>query len=136
MPLRGDFRDMAVLKKSLRSLPITVSHEAARRIAPPITTDMRSDYRGGTDIHGAPRPLGVDGEPLTLKKSGAVQDHLHFVSDGSRLRIHLGPPYMKYLAGKYRIMPNGRSPLPLSWKERMQEETAQALDDYGPGKAR
>ena len=102
---------LAPLKKMLRDLPITLAAEIAAAVAPGITTFAQAAYDSGVTVYGDPRPTSnVDGSPLELKLSGSTRGQMRFVSTGRIVRCVLGPPYAKYLIGKYGILPNGNAP--------------------------
>jgi|SRR4051812_42776361 hypothetical protein len=107
----------AGLKKQLRALPTTVAAAVAKEAAPATTGLARAAFNSGKTVYEEPRPLGVDGEPLKLKRTGATERDLLFVSNGTIVRCVLGQPYMKYLVGKYKILPNGA--LPVGWSRTL-----------------
>lgn len=110
-------------KAQLRTLPTTVAHDVARRAAPAVTSLSREALASGRTVYEEPRPLGVDGGQLSLKKTGAVERDMRFVSIGSIVRVVLGPKYAKYLIGKYGILPNGA--LPIAWARRIKQLVAE-----------
>ncbi len=117
--LKGDLSSLRGLKKALRSMPITVAHDVARRAAPVMTAETRSAFTSGRSVYGASRAKGEDGQDLDLVDTGAVALGLRFVSIGTVLRARLGPKYAKYLIGKYGILPNGG--LPVRWSRLLSE---------------
>lgn len=123
MSLRG-VDSIKALKQGLRALPLSVAHSVAQRSAPAMTGLTRQAYASGRSVYGDPRPSGVDGKPLTLHKTGAAEEALSFVASGTVIRSRLGPNYVRYLIGKYGVLPNG--PLPVSFTDaiaRIASET-------------
>lgn len=103
----------------LAQLPTTVRAEVARQGAPACTELAQGAFDGGQTVYGEPRPQGVNGGPLSLVKSGAVRGSLRFVANGTQIRCQLGPKHMRYLVGKYKILPNNA--LPFRWRARLNE---------------
>jgi hypothetical protein len=93
-----------------------IANEVAKRAASVITSYSQASYDGGTTVYGDARPTGKHGNLLSLVYSGDTRSMIRFVSDGgSKIRASLGKDYMKYLIGKYRILPIGNAQLPFKW---------------------
>lgn len=107
------------LKDDLRKLPVTLAHDVAQGTAPALTGKAQSDFDSGRTVYDEPRPTGVDGGFLDLYLTGATKRSLRFSASGRIVRAVLSQRYMKYLIGKYRILPNG--PLPVSWSRKIDE---------------
>jgi hypothetical protein len=90
--------------------------DIAKDAAPALTDETQSAFASSKSVYGEARPLGVNGQPLTLDKTGATKAGLKFVHNGTVVRCVLGPPYAKYLI-RYGILPNG--PLPVGWSRRI-----------------
>jgi hypothetical protein len=112
------------MKASLRALPRSVAHQVAQRGAPKLTALTREAFDGNRNVYGDARPAGVDGQPLTLVKSGATRAALKFTANGTIIRAVLGTRYAKYLIGKYGILPNGA--LPVKWSRALAEIVKEA----------
>jgi hypothetical protein len=125
MGLKGDVRSLESLKRALKKLPITASARIAQRAAPEITGLAGGAYDSGMTVYGRPRPLGVDGKPLTLDRTGASREAMHFIATGRDIRTARLPRYTKYLIGKYDVLPNG--PLPQLWRDRITAIAAEVL---------
>lgn len=114
---------VGTLRQKLRSIPRTVAAKVAPKAAEMMTEETRGSFASGQTVYGDARPNSVDGEPLTLEKTGAIKEALRFTSEGTRTRAVLGPQnskgvnYGRFLIGKYDILPNG--PLPLNWRSRL-----------------
>ena len=119
MALRGDLSNLKRLRAHLRALPVSVAHEAAKRAAPAMSTLTQSAFTSGRSVYGEARPAGKGGRVLSLRRTGAVQRELRFVSNGTIVRCVLGPKYARVLIGKYGILPNGA--LPSAWSRRLAE---------------
>lgn len=137
MALQGDLRSLQSLRRVLAKLPLTVSARIAQRAAPLVSDLAREAYDSGRTVYGQTRPKGADGKPLDLVRTGASRRAAQFTAEGTQMRTHVLPRYTKYLIAKYEILPNGRAPLPASWRERMREVAAQVLHAqiFGPGAA-
>lgn len=85
-------------------------------------------------MYGPARPRGVDGQRLTLEKTGRTRGSLEFAATGRDIRLVRLPNYARYLIGRYDILPNG--PLPVSWRERMTRIAAEVLhaEIFGGGR--
>lgn len=125
MGLHGDPRSLRSLRKALAKLPITSSARIASRAAPEVSALARQAFDGGETVYGFPRPKGVDGDDLSLVRTGASRRAAQFTAEGTRMRTHVLPKYTRYLIGRYDVLPNG--PLPLSWQARLREIAAQVL---------
>lgn len=102
------------LRSRLRELPTTVAGAVAEKTAPEFTTMALNAYDSTKDVYGAARRVSeVDGHALTLRRSGDAERGIKFEALGTLVRVKLEQPYIKYLIGKYRILPNG--PLPGTW---------------------
>lgn len=120
--IRGDLRRINDLKARLRAMPITLAEKVAGRAAPAMTAKTQGAYNSGRTVYGTPRPAGVDGKPLTLRRTGAVADDLAFVVHGTIIRARLGPDYARYLIGRYDILPNGA--MPVEWAVELRRLVA------------
>jgi hypothetical protein len=120
-------RSINSLKKALRNLPITATARIAARAAPAMSTLAQDAHASGKTVYDRPRPLGVDGDEISLERTGATRRALNFIATGRDIRTAALPRYAKYLIGKYDLLPNG--PLPASWRERLQEIAARVLYD-------
>ncbi len=109
------------LRAHLKSLPRTVAAQVAGRAAPALTDLTQQAFDGGRDVYGVARPQSeTTGEALTLKRSGKAEAALRFVAVGTVVRcVFGGVPYLKYLVGRYRVLPNG--PIPVGWRAKLGE---------------
>lgn len=119
MALRGNLGKLQTFKQQLKALPITVAQEVAKKAAPAMTDLTREAYSGGRTVYGEARPNGVNGQPLSLHKTGATEGSLRFVQVGTIVRCVLGRNYQRYLIGKYGILPNGA--MPSDWRKRLDQ---------------
>jgi hypothetical protein len=119
MTLRGDLSSIKGLRTKLRTLPVSVAHAVAQRAAPDLTRQSLEALAAGRTVYGEARPAGVDGDRLSLERTGATRETLKFTSIGTVIRCVLGTPYAKFLIGKYGILPNGA--LPVAWSRRLGE---------------
>jgi hypothetical protein len=124
--LKGNLGTLRDLKRSLQKLPLTTAATIARHGAPEVSGLARQSFDGGQTVHGSPRPRGVDGQELSLVRTGASRRAAQFTAEGTRMRTHVLPRYTKYLIGAYSILPNG--PLPQTWRDRLTEIAARAIN--------
>jgi hypothetical protein len=99
-------------------MPRTVAVDVAKRAAPELTGLTQDAFSAGQNVYGGARPPGVDGEPLSLKKTGATEQQLRFVQIGTVVRCVLGPKYARYLI-RYGILPNGA--IPVGWTRKLND---------------
>jgi hypothetical protein len=123
--LRGNPGLMRQLGAKLQALPKTLQAEVARQGAPVCTELAQGAFDSGQTVYGDARPQGVDGGELSLVKSGSVRGSLRFVATGTQIRCQYGPKHMRYLIGKYKILPNNA--IPFRWRARLDEITRGVL---------
>lgn len=111
------------LKKALAALPRTVAYDVAHDAATLLTRLSRAAHSTKRNVYGDAYPVGVDGDQLTIRRTGKALDGMRFEAIGTIVRCVLTQPYAKYLIGKYRVLPNGV--LPAYW--------ARALNELVPG---
>jgi hypothetical protein len=117
--LRGNPGLLRQLGATMRALPQAVQLEAARAVAPVATELTSSAFDGGQTVYGNARPAGVDGGALSLVKTGSARASLKFTADGSAIRCNLGPKHLRYLIGKYKVLPNNR--IPFAWRRQFSD---------------
>lgn len=122
----GDFSKLAALRAALRKVPVMVAQKVAARAAPILTGLARASFDAGTTVYGDARPTGVDGNTLTLRKTGRTAGSLRFVSIGTITRCALGTPWAKYLI-RYGLLPNGKAAIPVSWARALKAEAVRAI---------
>lgn len=115
--LKGNVNDLRKLGARLNKFPTTVVHNVARKTAPVLTQRANSAYTSGRTVYGDRRPTGSNGQPLTLRRTGATEATLRFVAVGTIVRCVLGTPYAKYLIGNYRVLPMGA--MPVEWSTQI-----------------
>jgi hypothetical protein len=118
MGLGGDPRRITTLAQKLRALPITLAADVSKAGAAAFTELTHGAYASGQTVYGDARPRGVDGQPLTLHKTGATEAGLHFVSIGTIVRCVLPNKYQRYLI-RYGILPNGG--MPAAWRAKLDQ---------------
>lgn len=109
------------MQAKLRDFPKTVAAEVAVKAAPALTDLAQGSFDGGQNVYGDARPAGVDGRKLTLRKTGTAEGVIRFVAVGTQVRTPVFPRYMRYLIGKYGVLPNGKAAIPTAWKARLAE---------------
>lgn len=123
LKIKGN-QTLAGLKKRLRELPVSVAHSVAQQAAPALTVLTRTAFDSNVNVYGDKRPIGADGWDLALEVTGAAKRALQFTASGTIVRSTIGPPYLRYLIGKYKVLPNG--PLPVGWKRTLDGLVASA----------
>jgi hypothetical protein len=128
---------LLAINRRLQAEPKEAAIKIAARAASEITRLAQESYDSGQTAYGDARKQGVRG-PLTLVKSGWTRANVRFVSDGgSKIRCSLGKPYVKYLIGKYTILPSGNQALPWAWQVAIdkiaREELARHFAARGTG---
>lgn len=117
--VRGDFSKLSRMKATLRALPTSVAHVVAQRAAPLLTNLTQSAFAAGRNVYGDERPRGKGGRVLDLEVTGDARRTLRFTSSGTLVRCVLGKRYIKYLIGKYQVLPNGGRSVPAEWERNL-----------------
>lgn len=118
MGLKGDPNKLRSFAQKLKALPITLAAEVATDAAPAMTELTQQAYSSGRSVYGEARPAGVNGQPLTLHKTGATQAGLHFIRIGTIVRCVLPNSYQRYLI-RYGLLPNGG--MPSAWRAKLDQ---------------
>jgi hypothetical protein len=118
MGLKGDVGKLRTFKQQLRDFPVTLAAAVASEAAPAMTGLAQGAYSGGQTVYGDARPQGVDGQRLTLHKTGATEAGLRFVSVGTIVRCVMPNKYQRYLI-RYGILPNGNAAVPSAWRAKL-----------------
>ena len=113
------------LKDNLKAAPASIATAVASQAAPVITTFADAAYDSGRTVYGDARKLSVDGRTLKLYRKGKARADLRFVSIGTDMRCYFKQPYVKYLIGKYTILPSGNQAMPMAWRENLDTITQQ-----------
>jgi hypothetical protein len=113
-------KGLGAVGKVIKAMPRTVGVEVSRQAAPALTGAAGGSWDAGQTVYGDARPLGVHGNTLDLRVTGAARSFIRFVAAGTRLTASLPLKYFRYLIGKYQVMPVGASPLPRRWTALLQ----------------
>lgn len=114
--------------KKLWAVPRVAAIEVARRAAPAISRLALRSFDAGLDVYDATRRLGRHGNTLSLVRTGDARGSLVFTSDGgTRIRAVLSRPYVRFLIGKYKILPIGNAALPPRWQLTINTIFAEVL---------
>lgn len=112
--IRGNPNLARFWKEQFRGVPAKIEAECAILIAREFQRRARDAFTRGVDVYGKARPASAEGGKLYLIESGLTKGTLGFVAERGRVRSTISQAgYVKYLIGKYRILPNG--PLPEAW---------------------
>ena len=116
------------INKRLREIPRVSAIEIARRAAPMISRYALASFNAGLNVYDAPRKLGHRGNALSLVDTGAARSSLLFTSDGgTKIRAVLAKPWVKYIIGKYKILPIGNAAMPMRWQLALNTLVAEVL---------
>ena len=118
MGLKGNPSKLKTFAAKLRALPVTMAASVATEAAPAMTSLTQGAYAGGQTVYGDARPRGVDGERLTLHKTGATEAGLNFINIGTIVRCVLPNKYQRFLI-RYGILPNGG--MPAAWRAKLDQ---------------
>jgi hypothetical protein len=119
--LKGDLSKLARLRDVIREVPRAIAEDVAKRGAPALTGELQGNYDSRRSAYGNPNPDGVDGKQLTLRKTGATDAALTFTAAGTTIKTPGFPRYMRFLIGKYRVLPNGNQAIPEAWRALLAE---------------
>lgn len=119
------------LKSSIKSMPLKLRTGVAKDAAGYLDIEVRAEFNAGKTVFDEPRPLGVDGEKLSLVFSGKTKSALGFDVTGTLIRAVLGQRYAKFLVGRYRILPQKLPPAWAAHITRIVEEWQAEARDRG-----
>lgn len=114
----------------LRALPRKLAQRVAALAANTITTAAQKSFDAGVTCFDEARPLGINGNKLTLVKSGRARSvMLRFVSDGgTKIRTMVPEKYMKILVGVYKTLPIGAGGrIPQKWRAGIDQDGRRAV---------
>lgn len=125
--LKGNLASLRKFSQTLRSLPRVVAQKVTTASAPAITDAARSTFDASENPYGIPWSPGVDGQKVTLRKTGALARYVKYVGIGTKLRIALGVPYAKYQLGKRLVFPRQGAVLPAAYLRTLSETTENVI---------
>jgi hypothetical protein len=111
----------------LRRLPKVVALKVAEEAAPELSKTAAQTFDAGADPYGFTWRPGVDGQKITLHKSGDLRRFVKYVAIGTRLRIALGVRYAKYQIGKRLVFPRHVGGLPDPYVQTLQRVAARVV---------
>lgn len=123
--LTGNIGSLKDFARRLRELPTVVAQKVAAEVAPALTEVARATFSAGEDAYGGTWTIREDGTRATLRKSGTLASHLHFVAIGTKVRVALGTAYAKYVVGKRPVFPRQGAPLPAAYVAELQRVTSE-----------
>jgi hypothetical protein len=100
--------------------------KAAKAAAPELAELARASWDSGETPFGAPF-VGKAGRPLTLHRSGELEDSESFIPIGNKILVRVTAPYARYQL-KHGFLPQGGS-IPQSWEAAIAHEAEQALEE-------
>lgn len=114
-------RSISHFAEKLRRLPRTIAIEVAKEAAPILTEAARATFDKSQDAYGVDWDPGVNGQTVTLVKSGSLKAGLYYVAIGTKLRVRLPVSYAKYQVGKRPVHPRQGEALPLAFSEALSK---------------
>jgi len=125
--LSGDISSLAKFASALANLPRVVAIKVASAAAPAITAAARATFDAGEDAYGVAWTPSVDGQRVTLRKSGALARGVTYAATGTKLRVQLGVSYARYQLGRRPAFPRQGAPLPESYIDALKSATEQVI---------
>jgi hypothetical protein len=92
-----------------------LAHKVAAEVAPEITALAKESFDGSQTPDGIPWAPGVDGQKVKLHKTGALEEQIHYVAVGTKLRVALGVSYARFQIGKRPVFPRQSGQLPANY---------------------
>lgn len=117
----GDFTKLQKKAEALRRLPKVVAIRAAAMSAGAINALAAGTFSRSEDAYGVGWKPSVDGEKVTLRKSGKLASNVRYKATGTRLRAVLGVAYAKYQVGARPIFPRKGDLLPKEYTVALKE---------------
>lgn len=117
--LKGNLASLAKLAADLRRLPRAVVQKVPPAAAIALSATAKQTFDASSDPYGKPWAPGVDGRPVTLRKTGALERFIYYVARGTKLGVYLGVPYAKYQIGKRPVFPRKGKDLPASYTQAL-----------------
>lgn len=131
--VRGNLSSLRKLRQAIADLPPRMRRAVATEAAEALDVEIKNDFAAGRTVYDTPRPLGVNGNPLSLVKTGRAKRGLGVTAFETIVRAELPTRYAKYLVGKYRVMPQT---LPVTWQLLLQRIVGEYRDDWAREQAR
>jgi hypothetical protein len=105
---------------------------AAVKVAVRLTALAREAWDSGVTPYGSTRKSGTHG-PVDLKLTGRAEAALQFRSDGPSVSVSMPKRYMKYLIGRFGVLPAGGQAMPQSWADAIEQILIGDIDEaIGP----
>lgn len=127
--LAEGLRSFARLRQAIADLDKKIQQGVANDVTGYLNMVAPDAFRAGRTVYETPRPIGVNGNFLTLKDTGTVEERLMFKSDGRTVRASLGTTYAKYLIGKYKILPFPGD-IPFAWRDKIEQIVREYREDF------
>jgi len=124
-----DLSSLTKITARLRALPRVLAQDIAERAAPKISAFAKESFDASRDPYGAPWAPGVNGQTITLRKTGALERFVHYVAIGTKIRVSLGVKYAKYQIGKRLIYPR-RDLLPKQYSDALRQLASSTARDH------
>jgi hypothetical protein len=101
----------------------------AEEAAPAITQLATQSFEKSETPYGLNWVPGVDGQVVTLRKTGALQRYIRYVAIGTKLRVSLGVRYAKYQIGKRPVFPRQGGELPESYSQVLERTAVRIVKE-------
>ena len=131
----ANLQNIRRMRRDMEALSVDAARQVADRGATELTAQARAAFSSGQSVYGV-------GRSVTLVDTGNVRDTIAATTDGQRyIRFPMAPdtsrrvaskgPYMRYLIGRYGILPSGTGQeMPHTWHASMEVITKEALEYY------
>jgi hypothetical protein len=131
--LKGKISSLTNFSKRLREIPRVLAPRVSEAVAPRLTEQGRETFNAGQDPWGTPWEPSVDGQAVTLRKSGALLDSLRYIAIGTLLRVSGLTAYAKYQIGRRRVLPAQGAPLPPDYAKALNETASEKFRELMEG---
>lgn len=112
---------MSDFRSKVSKLGVQVATEVAQRGARALNAFAQQDYDNGVTVYGDKRPLGVNGNEITLYREGRLRGQYGFTANGTIMRSVLSVDYAKYAIGRFKILPPGNAEIPFRWRRVLED---------------
>lgn len=114
-------KSLSQFANDLRQLPKVIAIKVAEAAAPALNAEAKRTFDAGQTPYGLNWVPSVEGQRITLRKSGDLEAHVRYVAVGTRLRAQLGVAYAKYQVGKRPVLPRAGVALPATYSRVLEQ---------------
>ena len=125
---RIDTSSLSKFSSALKNMRKGVAIDIAARAAPVITEFAKESFANSEDPYGVPWQPSVDGDTVTLQKTGRLRDKIHYVAHGTILRVKLSVDHAKYQIGKRPVYPRQGGLLPKKYTDALDKIVEEEIE--------